>query len=91
MITVDYATKSGHVKMSNETSPQKSDWLKPSAIFGAVNMFAMIIIALQFYFGNEAKSADRLTKIETQLEFYILPLLRRIEVTANRVEKKVDK
>jgi len=58
---------------------QKNEWIKPSVLFSVLNLLVLGVLALNFYYGQEAAARDRIIKIETQLEFYVLPTLKRIE------------
>jgi len=62
-----------------------SEWLKPSAIFGIINLVILVMGGLVYMTRSEAAIVTRVITIENRIDYQILPTLRRIE---NKVETK---
>jgi len=60
---------------------RENAWLNPATIFGIINLMAMVVLALNFYYGQSGNMRDRVVRIETKLEYHVLPSLQRIEKT----------
>jgi len=80
----NYARKSGPVKtrkqmQHHDGETHLSRWTAPSVFFGLINLIVLAFLALNTYNRSEAAVGARVTRIESVLEYRVLPALNRIE------------
>lgn len=71
----------GETDTMSEDRQRGNDWYSPATIFGVINLIALAVLALNFYYGQSGQLRDRVVRIETKLEYHVLPSLQRIETT----------
>lgn len=65
----------------------KNEWRTPATLFGFINLACIVFYGLQAYFNVSASAGTRLTTLETKMDYYVIPLLQKIDRNTTDVRK----